>query len=413
MLSLQSHSVKQIFFLLIGVILMSVVSVINYKKIAEHSSLLFIICFALLLYTLIFGKVVNNSKRWISIGEFITLQPSEFIKILMIIVFADVLNRFKDKLDNILYIFLAFGIFSMPMILVFLQPDLGTALVFVPIMLSMMFVGGINIKYFLSIILLGVLSILIPILLTFVSMMEQNESVFLEVISNNTYLLATALIFLFIGVTTLILNIRWQNTFLNNAAYLCLIISLGIFLALIIDNYLLKEYQRKRLLAFINPRIERWGLGYNVIQSQITVGSGRIMGKGWLEGTQGQLGFLPARSTDFIFSVIGEEVGFIGSLVVISLFFLLLSRLVKIAKSVKDYLGGLIVVGITAMFGTQIFINIGMTIGVAPVTGLPLPFLTSGGSTLLTSLVAVGLVFNIQANKYVHAAKKGDKTKQR
>ena len=403
-LSLQSSSVKQIFFLLIGFILMAIVSMINYKKLAEHSTLLFFICLFILLYTLIFGKVVNSSKRWISIGDLISLQPSEFAKILMIIVFANFLDRFRDKLNNWIYILIALFVFFLPATLVFLQPDLGTAIVFIPVMLMMFFIGGLTWKYFLAMLIIGGLSVLIPFILTFVSMIDESN-IFIQTLRQNSNILFVIFFFLAISLSAFTINIRLQNKFLSHLTYFCFVISIGFALALIVDSYLLKDYQRKRLLAFIDPELERWGMGYNVIQSQITVGSGRLIGKGWLGGTQGQLGFLPARSTDFIFSVVGEEVGFIGSLIVILLFFLLISRLIKIAKDVKDHLGGLITVGIATMFAIQIVINIGMTIGVAPVTGLPLPFLTSGGSTLWASLIAIGIVLNIEMNKYVYNIK--------
>lgn len=402
-LNLQSSSVKQVFFLLIGFMLMLGVSMINYKKLAEHSTLLFFICLLILLYTLIFGKVVNGSKRWISIGNLITLQPSEFTKILMIIVFANFLDRFRDKLNNILYVLVALFLFFLPAILVFLQPDLGTALVFVPVMLSMFFIGGLDFKYFLAILIIGGLSVFIPFILTLISVFDETN-ILIQTLSQSSNILAAVLFFFAITASVFTINIRLQNKFLNNLVYFCFITSIGLSLSLIVNNYLLKDYQRKRLLAFINPEIERWGMGYNVIQSQITVGSGKLIGKGWLEGTQGQLGFLPARSTDFIFSVVGEEVGFIGSSIVILIFFLLISRLIKITKDVKDNLGGLITVGITTMFAMQIIVNIGMTIGVVPVTGLPLPFLTSGGSTLWASLISIGIVLNIEMNKYVYNA---------
>ena len=177
---------------------------------------------------------------------------------------------------------------------------------------------------------------------------------------------------------------------------------IGMFVSFFIDEFFLKDYQKERLFVFINPEIFRWTLGYNIIQSKITIGSGGILGKGLFNGTQSQLGFLPSRSTDFIFSVIAEELGFIGSLMVILLFFLLIWRLIFLATKVKDYLGGLIIIGVTSFFTLQSLVNIGMTMSLLPITGLPLPFISAGGSTLLSSLIAIGLVLSVYKSRSVN-----------
>ncbi len=158
---------------------------------------------------------------------------------------------------------------------------------------------------------------------------------------------------------------------------------------------LLKDYQRKRLMVFINPGIDPLGDGYQIIQSRIAIGSGEIWGKGLFSGTQNQLQFLPMRHTDFIFSVIGEELGFIGGFLVLALFFFLLWRGIKIAMEAKDLFGILIAAGIVASIGFQTFINVGMAMGVMPVTGKTLPFLSYGGTSVMTSLISVGLLQNI------------------
>ena len=398
---LRAVDIKQVFFLFFGLVWMWIVSVINYKKIAEHSNLLFVGCVLLLLYTLFFGKVVNHSKRWISLGP-LTFQASEFVKIVMIVVIANYLNRYRDKMERLPHILGLFGIVLAPVFLIFLQPDLGTAIVFVPVTMVMLFVGGVSSKHFSAIILVGSLAAVIPLLLTYIDKMEGERSFFMEILGNTDYMFFLAIFFLLVSAALFIINLSLQNLVFENLIYFFFATFLGLLAALIVETRLLRQYQKERLLAFINPYSDPWDLGYNVIQSQITVGSGGWLGKGFLQGTQSQLGFLPARSTDFIFSVIGEEGGFIISGLIVILFYFFIARLIKIAREVKDYLGGLIVVGITTMFTVQIFINIGMSIGIAPVTGLPLPFLTSGGSTLWASLIAVGLIFNIELNKYVH-----------
>lgn len=392
---------KQIFFFLSGIGLMAITSLINYKKLAEHSILIYVFCIAMLIYTLLFGKVVNNSKRWIDLG-FSTIQASEFVKILMILVIAQFLNLQRDHLKGIKPLISLFALVCIPILLIFLQPDLGTALVFIPVTLSMMLVGGVNIKFFSAILLIGFTAIAIPISLTYGEMMNLEDNVFFGIISNKYYLAFIAIfLFSFAGIV-LIVNLSMRNLLLYDIAFFSLSLFTGLISALIVQTFLLKDYQRERIMAFLNPDFDRRDVGYNVFQSQVTIGSGGFWGKGFAEGTQGQLGFLPSRSTDFIFSVIGEETGFIGSFLILILLFLFLWRLLVIASRVKDYLGGLIVVGIASMFLFQIFINVGMTIGMAPVTGLPLPFLTYGGSTLWSSLLALGLVFSIEMRKFVH-----------
>ena len=163
---------------------------------------------------------------------------------------------------------------------------------------------------------------------------------------------------------------------------------------------LLKEYQKRRLLVFIDPNVDPLGAGYTIIQSKIAIGSGGFLGKGWLSGTQNRLNFLPERHTDFIFSVIGEEWGFVGSAIVVLLFFIMLYRCLSIAKETTDMFGRLIIAGVTSMIAFQVFINICMTIGLMPVVGLPLPLISYGGSSLIVSLASLGLVLSVHARKY-------------
>jgi len=163
--------------------------------------------------------------------------------------------------------------------------------------------------------------------------------------------------------------------------------------------YMLKDYQRERLLVFVNPNVDPLGAGYTVIQSKIAIGSGMFFGKGWLSGTQNQLNFLPERHTDFIFSVIGEQWGFFGSSILIALFIILIYRGLKIAHETTDSYGKLLAIGIVSLLAFQIIVNIGMTIGLMPVVGLPLPLLSYGGSSLLTTVVSIGILLNIGMRK--------------
>ena len=396
----QYSYIKQTIFFISGLTLMWIVSIINYKKIAEYAPLIYILCVLILMYTLFFGKVVNNSKRWIGLNLF-SLQPSEFVKVAMIIVVASYLHKHRQEMKQFKTILKLLLLCLLPTVLILLQPDLGTAMVYVLMIMVMLFIGNINIKYFSGLLIIGLLSIGIPLIHTYAEMMQHTNPLFKEGISDQYqwfligfFVLSTAILF--------VVSVWMRNIALQNMTFFSFCVSCGLICSLFVQNVLLKQYQRERLLVFFNPYISKWDTGYNIIQSQITIGSGGLFGKGIFNGTQGQLGFLPSRNTDFIFSVIGEEFGFLGTCGVIVLFYLFILRLLKAAKKSKDYLGSLMVIGITSMFSIQVFINIGMTIGVAPVTGLPLPFLTYGGSTMWTSLIAIGLVFNVQLNRYVH-----------
>ena len=176
---------------------------------------------------------------------------------------------------------------------------------------------------------------------------------------------------------------------------------MGLLFSVIIHNYL-KVYQKRRILVFLNPDLDPLGSGYNIIQSKIAAGSGGFFGKGFLNGSQAQLGFLPEKTSDFIFSVVAEEWGFVGSLLIIVLLAVIIFRGIQIALESKDKFGALVASGITSIFFYHIIINIGMAIGIMPVTGLPLCFISYGGSNLIMSMVAIGILINIRMRKFVH-----------
>lgn len=392
--------IRQTFYLLSGMTIMFVMSFINYRKLAQHSFLLYVACILLLLYTLVGGTVVNQSKRWISLG-FFSFQPSEFVKIAIIIFAAHFLEKNKNHHDYFWKLLLLTFYLSIPIALIMLQPDLGTAAVFVPIFSVMLIMVGIKPKYFFLFFTCIALAVIALFVLTY-SQYYEKDTVLMKIISNEYYIFVTLFLIFGFAVLVFLINIQLKNIFLWDV----FIFSLGIFssfiFSLVLHNFVLKGYQKERLLAFIDPYRHKWDLGYNVIQSQTAIGSGGFLGRGLFNGVQGQLGFLPARTTDFIFSVVGEELGFVGAVLLLVLFFLFLFRLYQMAMRVKDDLGNLIIVGVFTMFCIQIVINISMTVGLAPVTGIPLPFLSSGGSTLWASLMAIGLVFSVNARRFVN-----------
>lgn len=262
-------------------------------------------------------------------------QPSEMAKVIIIITFAKFLAARQGKLNTFWDLVPCFLFIGFPMLFILAQPDLGTSLVFIAIMFGMLFVAGANSKILLTLLLGG---------LTFVIMLLYAH------------------------------------------------FSFGLWLPL-------KDYQIMRLVVFIDPYIDELGSGYHMIQSLVAIGSGGLLGKGLYQGSQIQLRFLPEHHTDFIFSVIGEELGFIGGGFLLIAFFLLMYRAMKIALNAKDMYGTLLVAGVVSMITFQVFVNVGMTIAITPITGLPLPFVSYGGSAMLTNMIAIGLILNVNLRR--------------
>ena len=317
----ESFVLRQVEWMLIGLVLLAVILKVAYYKIVDMAYILYGLIVMMLALVLVIGHVRLGAQRWISIAGF-AFQPSEFIKIALIMAFANYLGSKKDtmwRLENLVVPMILVGI---PFVLVLLQPDLGTALLLVPVFFAMLLVSGAKPKH--------------------------------------------------------------------------LAVMLGIGLAgLPVFWHFLRDYQKQRLMVFINPNVDPLGAGYTIIQSKISIGSGGLFGKGWMAGTQNQLNFLPERHTDFIFSVIGEEWGFLGAMVLLVLYALIIKETFDIASSTSDRTGKLLAVGVGVLLAFQVMINISMTVGVMPVVGIPLPLISYGGSSLLATMVAIGLVLNV------------------
>ncbi|HZK44143.1 MAG TPA: rod shape-determining protein RodA [Syntrophomonadaceae bacterium] len=333
---------KQLFTIFLGIGISIFIIRYDYAQLSRYNFIIYGMAIVMLVAVLIFGEEVRGTTGWITIGPLPAFQVAEFTKIMLIIAFADFLSKRRNNLDTLTKLIPCFIFMGIPFLLVMVQPDLGTALVYIAITLVMMFMAGANPKIMITII----------------------TSV--------------------IALTALILFLHFQY---------------GLPLPL-------ETYQIKRLTMFIDPYADGQGgrgAGWNTIQSLIAVGSGGLFGKGLFNGTQVQLNFLPEHHTDFIYSVIGEELGFIGAAFVIILFGILLLRTVYIALNAKDFYGTLIVLGISAMWLFHVYENIGMSIGIMPITGIPLPFLSYGGSAMLTNIVAAGVILsvNIRGKKIV------------
>lgn len=261
----------------------------------------------------------------------VKLQPSEFSKVIMIICFGNYLAKRQGELNTIKDIFLAFLYIGIPMAIIMMQPDLGTTLVFVAISFGMLFISGANWRILLTLILVGIITI-------------------------------------------------FSMYYLHDKHNI---------------NVALKDYQWKRLTSFVDPSKDPQGTGYHLIQSEVAIGSGGVYGKGLYKGTQNQLNFLPEQHTDFIFSVVGEELGFVGVVSALSILFFIVYRCIRIAVISKDMLGTAMAVGVASMLVFHILENAGMTVGLMPITGIPLPFISYGGSSLWTNMISIGLLLNI------------------
>lgn len=319
---------KQLIWLIVSLFIMVVFFLFDYSLLEEYAIHIYIINFLLLLAVMIVGKKSLGAQRWLSIGGF-SFQPSELFKFTTIIIVAKFFSKENEiKQYSLLELFKLIIMILIPVGLIVKQPDLGTGMLIVAVLVSMLLFVGI--KY----------SSLIKVL----------------------------------GFSLISLPLCWN---------------------------FLKPYQKKRILTFIFPERDPLGAGYHIIQSKIAVGSGKLFGKGFLHGTQNKLNFLPEEHTDFIFSVLAEEWGFVGCAVVIAVYFLFLLNLINIAKKAKDNFGALIVIGVMFIFLWQFFINIGMVIGILPVVGIPLPMISYGGTSLVVSYALLGLALNVSMRRYI------------
>jgi rod shape determining protein RodA len=330
--------IKQAIWLLLSLILAIFMANFNYHHFWDLAWFLYVSSVILLFLVLVVGVERSGAKRWFDLGIF-SLQPSELVKISIIIILARYFTRLMSyHFSESIYhsgFFIFFKMMLVPIFLVMLpavfiikQPDLGSGIVLIPILFAIIFCAQVPKRFIASVVLLG--AAVIPFF--------------------------------------------W---------------------------HFLKAYQKSRFLVFLDPNIDPLGAGYTITQSKIAIGSGKLLGKGWLAGTQNQLNFLPERHTDFIFSIIAEEWGFIGSAVILFLLFFLIWRMIDIASKANDPFGRLISVGVIAFFSFQILINIAMTSGIMPVVGLPLPFVSYGGSSLLLSYFCIGLMLNISKHRII------------
>ena len=328
------------------------------------------ITIAMLALLLVIGTgagTAASSKSWLAIGGFRIGQPSELAKITVVLALAKVLSGFKEPPRSLLELWKPALVVGIPWALIMGQPDLGTGIVFVGFAFAMLFWVGVSWP-----LLVLVASPVVSLILAF-----------------NTQLWGAW----FLLLVALVL---WYKPYMYEGIFLVATnVVFGIVSPIVWDK--LAPYQQKRLLVFINPDIDRRLAGYHVIQSQIAIGSGGWFGKGFVEGTQKRLAFLPAQHTDFIFAVLGEELGFLGVIIALTLFLLLFLRVTKIAERANDSFSSLVAFGVLASWLVHVLVNVGMTLNLMPITGIPLPFFSYGGSFMLASWLAIGLLVRIAA----------------
>ncbi|HEX2867531.1 MAG TPA: rod shape-determining protein RodA [Ignavibacteriales bacterium] len=331
----------------------------------------YIFTILLLVAVLVIGKRVYGQKCWIDIGPF-SMQPSEFAKVGTVLFLSMFLSREKTNIESIWSIITGFAIGFIPVILILLEPDMGTALVFLSLTVVLVFWKGIS--------LFGLFTMISPGLAVFSSMFGTVPFIIC---------LAAVAAGLFFFKKKLIIS----------GAIFAMNLGAG-FIFNFVFKYL-SPHQKQLIETFVDPNSDPLGAGYNAIQAKVAIGSGGLLGKGYLMGNQTQLRFIPEQWTDFIFCVIGEEFGLIGSLIVVSLFFFLFFRLLKIASQVRERneFNSFVVIGTLAVLFTHFAINIGMTVGLMPIIGVPLPFLSYGGSSLMANMFLVGIVANIYKNR--------------
>lgn len=391
--------VKQIVWAATGLMLLVGVIIANTKRLSDYVPLIYALLIALLVYTRLFGKVVNGARSWISlIGDY-GIQPSEFMKIATALMLARYLERSAHDSSSFKRFVVSLSIVIVPMGLILIQPDFGTALVFIPLYLAMAYVGGINSRYLVFSIVSGGIAMVMTVMPLWQRIIVAKPSILLRILYEKPYIHYTLLVI----ATVLILSLLGYRLFKKGyyywTTYVSLISLTGLGAA-ILGQRILKEYQVMRLVVFLDPSVDPLGSGWNILQSITAIGSGGISGKGFLQGTQSHYRYLPQQSTDFIFSIISEELGFFGGLVIFALFLYILIRLLQIIRSVRSLSSATFVAGIFAIILFHFMINAGMAMGVMPITGIPLLFLSYGGSALWAICIGVGLSLGIGARKY-------------
>lgn len=367
---------RQVFWTMIGYVALLLASRVPLRYLDNIAIPLFLFTVFLLVFILLVGPRIGGARRWLVIGP-IHLQPSELAKVTFILVTANILGRAVDEGRGLVAALVSFLVMAVPMFLVLREPDLGTSLVFLAVWVGMVFWFG-----FPGTLLLGAGSAALSAVIMFYS-----ESVAREAWPWGLYVLLILVVLYFIRLSIL-----------SKVILLAINIGFGIGIPFFWEK--LQGYQQERILTFFDPSRDAFGSGYQAIQSKVAIGSGGLFGTHYLQGTQKGLAFLPERHTDFIFSVVGEELGFFGALVLLGLFLTIILRGIDYGASARRPFGRFVAVGVVTYFTFHVVVNVAITTGLLPVTGLPLPLISYGGSNFLVSSLLLGLLLNVSSRTF-------------
>ena len=388
--------IKQIVWGGTGCALMLALVFIDYRIFARYAAGTFIAVCALLVLTRLFGKEVSGARSWIGVGS-LGIQPSEFSKIVFIVFLARFLDRSQNEASRPRF-FKGLAVMLVPMGLVLSQPDLGTASVFIPIFMCMCFMAGIQARYIVILFAAGMLSLVFAFLPVWETQIYRHAIPAMRVLSSSRIKMLVSIFFAMLTVICVLGIIMFEKKYYYWLAVVFGVVTFALFASFAVGK-VLRDYQIARLLVFIDPSIDRKGAGWNIINSMIAIGSGGIWGRGFLNGPQSHGHFVPQQSTDFIFSIFAEETGFIGCAVAFALYAAVFIRMLIIMRSCPNNFGTYIAAGIFGMFFFHFMENVGMVMGMMPITGIPLLFFSYGGSSLLTAMCAVGILLSINARR--------------
>ena len=396
---ISNEYIRQIVWASIGLIFAMVISMLNYKRIYDLSFYFYLGVLALLLFTFVFGRVISGS-RWLRIGSF-GFQASEIAKIATIILLARYLESTRRNPNDFVRFFVSCVIVGIPMGMVLIQPDLGTALVFIAILLGMTFISGLSLRYIFFLGMLIVFGGVLLVLPLWQTTIMQNSIPALMILNNRRFVSVSCLTLFLIALIAGFGFLRLKKNYFYWICYFAMVLTLSLGFSFVAQK-VLRQYQLMRLIVFLDPNVDPRGSGWHIIQSITAIGSGGAFGKGYLQGTQSHYRYLPEQSTDFIFSILSEEWGFIGGILLFALFLTVCLRLIRIMRITTDTFGSLIVSGLLFMYGFHFLVNVGMTMGIMPITGIPLSFVSYGGSALVSSMIGIGLALSVYIRRFVH-----------
>jgi len=364
-----NHFLKQLGWIVIGMNSVIIVYFIPHRWIYSSAYIFYGISLFFLFLIFFIGKVGLGAERWLQMGPF-SFQPSELAKVASVLAVARYISNEETDLNNPKYFLIAGSFLVIPFAMIIRQPDLGTSMVFLAMALPMFYWAGLQLS--------NLLLIIVPFFVMLAS-----------------FSFSTFLILMILLVGYLIYSRRTKIVFIT--VFLTNII-MGLLTPVLWNH--LKPYQQNRIKIFLNPESDPRGAGYQIIQSKVAIGSGGALGKGFMQGSQTQLRFLPEQHTDFIFAVIAEEFGFLGAVTGLILFLILIIRSIQIASMVRNKFNSIVIVGITTIIFFHVSVNLGMAVGLLPVTGLPLPFISYGGSSLVTNMIMIGILLNFYRNRF-------------